>query len=313
MSEKSVLLAPSKLPNPEDLTYPLYASVKYDGLRMLMRGVRAGTKDQLLTRSMKGQPHQGLPGHMRDLLDFSVEKGLVLDGELYSDELDFSTLSGLLRSSDGPIPDHVHFHVFDILTLDQWETGRTPPFVERLQYLEGLQLHRFAHTRTVKQEVVSSAADVRLMYEEALEAGFEGVMLRSPSGRYKQGRATEKEGIIFKQKPFDTIDAVVIGYEQQRAIRDDIDRGVNELGRTKRTHKAEHFGLADNLGNLLLRDEKGREFSCGWGRGWTHAKRKELWDDREALVGRWVEVRCMGVGEKDLPRMPQLVRFRDDK
>ncbi len=315
MAEKSVLLAPSKLPKPEDLKYPLLASVKFDGLRMLLRGgvPGAGTKDKFLTRSMKGQPNLNLPAHFADLLAFVDEAKLVLDGELYSDEMDFSALSGLLRSSDGEIPDHVHFHVFDVLALEEWEQGTGNGFFYRLGHLERLNLERFPHVELVEQRRVDNADEVKEMYRTALAAGFEGVMLRSLDGRYKQGRATEKEGIIFKQKPFDNHDAQVIGFEQQRAIRDDIERGVNELGRTKRTHKAEHFGLADNIGNLRLRDEKGREFNCGWGRGWTHAKRKELWDKRDTLIGRWVEFRCMGVGEKDLPRMPQLVRFRDDK
>ena len=307
MAEKSVLLAPSKLPKPEDLQYPMLASLKFDGLRMLVR------PGDMLTRSMKPQPNLNLRSHLGELMQFLLSNRLVLDGELYSDEIDFSELSGLLRSTDQPIPDHVHFHVFDVLTVDEWERGEMPGFFDRVSFLNQLKLDRFPRVRTVEQRRVACADDVRAMYAEALEAGFEGVMLRSMRGKYKQGRATEKENIIFKQKPFDNHDAVVIGFEQQRAIRDDIERGVNELGRTKRTHRAEHFGLADNIGNLRLRDEKGREFNCGWGRGWTHAKRKELWDKKDSLLGRWVEFRCMGVGEKDLPRMPQLVRFRDDK
>ena len=307
MAEKSVLLAPSALPAPEDLKYPLLASVKFDGMRMLMR------PDALLTRSMKPQPNGNLATHLKSLWGLCRAEELVLDGELYSEEMSFSDLSGLLRSSDQPIPDHVHFYVFDVLTVAQWETGVTPTFRNRLSLLHSLQVEKYEHTRLVAQVEVGGPEGVRRMYQEALGSGFEGVMLRHPEGPYKQGRATTKEGIIFKQKPFDNHDAVVIGFEQQRAIRDDIERGVDELGRTKRTHKAEHFGLADNLGNLILRDEQGREFSCGWGRGWTMEKRRELWKQRDTLVGRWVEFRSMGVGEKNLPRMPQLIRFRDDK
>jgi DNA ligase-1 len=302
---KSVLLAPNELPRPEDLTYPLLASLKYDGNRHLrMKGVS-------YTRSLKVQPNKNLSAHLPQL---SAATELVWDGELWSPKMSFSELQTIIRAKDKPIPEHVKFYIFDMMTLDEWNGECSTPFARRSQNLaQWFWEFTPRNCEYVRQELVTSATKVRMLYAEALEAGFEGLILRDPNAGYKHGRATIKEGSIFKQKPFDLLDAKVIGFEQQKAVREDAVRTTNELGRTAKTSKKADFTVADNIGALHVRDEKGREFSIGWGRGWDMAKRKELWDDRASLVGRWVEVRFMAVGEKALPRMPQLIRFRDDK
>ena len=53
--------------------------------------------------------------------------------------------------------------------------------------------------------------DQILDYEKRiLEDGFEGVMLRSPLGKYKMGRSTLKEGILLKLKRFEDAEATVV-------------------------------------------------------------------------------------------------------
>lgn len=309
MSAKSVMLAPNELPSPDDLTYPLLASLKFDGRRCLVN------PDGLWSRTMKPQSNKNLPAHLAALMEYSRDCGLVFDGELYSPDLTFNELESVFKSDDAPIPESVAFYCFDSMKADQW--GACPDDFQTREGLTGMRIrthtNELKHVKVVSQVPVFNAAEVRAKYEEALEAGFEGLILRSLEGKYKHGRATLREGTIFKQKPFDLLDAKVIGYEQQQGLKADIKRTKNELGRTARTFKQADYELVENMGALKVRDEKGREFSIGWGKGWTQAKRLDLWVRRDSLVGEWVEVRCMGVGEKDLPRMPQLIRFRESK
>lgn len=305
MPAKSVLLAPNQLPDPATLTYPLLASVKLDGRRCLLQN------GKFLSRTMKAQPNVNLYGHLAEIAAYSKSHGIAFDGELYSHELTFSELESVFKSGTAPIPPSVKFHVFDIVpNAAQKNMG----FRDRLAMLEDLvMLKCWPNVWFVHHDQYCNAKQVQAMYEDALSEGYEGLMLRDPKGLYKHGRATLREGIIFKMKPFITLDAKVIGFEQGQRLKAGIERKTNELGRTAKTYKAEDHEPDDTMGALRVRDEQGREFSLGWGRGWTHAKRKELWNNRSSLLGEWVEFRCMGVGEKDLPRMPQLIRFRDRK
>lgn len=297
---KSVLLAPSKIPDLSTLQYPLLASYKLDGNRNLLK---QGTH---LTRSMKVQPNANLVKHLKEITKDC--RNMIYDGELWSPKISFSDLQSILRSHDAPIPSHVQFYVFDCLTVNEWESGDSDPYDVRIK-----RLKKYPNVVVLSQTVVQKQQQIQDMYDKALRSGTEGLILRNPKSPYKWGRATLNEGIIFKLKPFDPLDAKIIGYEQQRSLNQDVDTGVNEIGRKKRTHKAEHYGLADTLGSLVVQDEQGRVFNCGWGEGWTHEKRKNLWDRRDELIGQWVIIRSMGVGEKNLPRMPQLISFRDSK
>jgi ATP-dependent DNA ligase len=309
---KQVLLAPNELISPEDhwaaKRFPLWASVKYDGHRCLLH------KGEFLTRSMKAHPNLGLAHHLKEIAQWSDELGATFDGELYSHARPFNELQSILRSTEKEIPDDVVFHVFDYMPSNEWGSCKRP-FEDRYAILGSIfkDHAEFQHVNQVEQFLVETPKDLTVAYERALKGGFEGLMLRNPFARYKHGRATVKENIIYKLKPFDTLDAKVIEVVQQQRVKDGIRRKLNELGRTARTFKAEDHELVDCAGALVVQDEKGRQFNVGWGRGWDYVKREELWRDRASLVGRWVEVRYMVVGEHELPRMPQLVRFRDDK
>lgn len=312
---KQVLLAPSEIIKPADHAdrLPLLASLKMDGNRMLVH------RGRCYTRSMKEQPNKNIRAWIKQLTTYSALKGVAYDGELYCHDIPFNELQEIVRSHDAPIPEGVQFCIFDRLTDSEWERPETSrPFARRIEWIatDFDQIdpeHGPARCREVKQVEVQQVHHIEERYESALRAGYEGLILRDPMGRYRHGRATVRQGIIFKLKPFDTLDAKVIGYEQQQKVKDGIERKTNEMGRTARTHKAEDHELVECLGALRVRDERGREFSVGWGRGWDYAKRTDLWARRATLVGQWVEVRFMAVGEKDLPRMPQLVRFRDQK
>ena len=59
----------------------------------------------------------------------------------------------------------------------------------------------------VKHCIVNNPEEVEALFEKALESEYEGVILRNPHGRYKFGRASLGQNIIFKVKPFVTLDA----------------------------------------------------------------------------------------------------------
>lgn len=45
----------------------------------------------------------------------------------------------------------------------------------------------------------------------------------------------------------------------------------------------------------------------------TNEEKKEVWENKEKYIGKYIEYKGMLVGAKDLPRHPIFIRFREDK
>ena len=149
-----------------------------------------------------------------------------------------------------------------------------------------------------------------LKYEAyLLERGAEGVMVRSYEGKYKQGRSTEKEGILGKLKRFADAEYEVIGYVER--MENQNEKTTDALGHSKRSsHQENKVGRGD-LGAIVCRTGDGLEFNCGT--GFNDDDRAKLWAIRDTgLIGRFAKIKSFLIGVKDLPRFPVFLGFRDD-
>lgn len=276
----------------DKLVYPVYASPKIDG-------VRAALIDGQLT-SRSGKP---IRNHYTQR--FFQNKGLDgLDGELIMGEPTakdaFRRTTSAVMSYDG-CP-RVDWYVFDCIEPDVRyadRLGRLRTFLKEPSTPTNVHL--------VEQKVVKNESELLDYERSCLAQGFEGVMLRSPNGMYKQGRSTVKEGILLRLKRFEDSEAIVLEVVQQ--LHNQNEPTINELGYTARSTKKEGMIPAGVLGALVVRDIKTKkEFSIGT--GFDLATRRELWKHRHSLPGKVVKYKYFPSGSKDLPRFPTFVGFR---
>lgn len=276
----------------DKLVYPVYASPKIDG-------VRAALIDGQLT-SRSGKP---IRNHYTQR--FFQNKGLDgLDGELIVGEPTakdaFRRTTSAVMSYDG-CP-RVDWYVFDCIEQDVRyadRLGRLRTFLKEPSTPTNVHL--------VEQKVVKNESELLDYERSCLAQGFEGVMLRSPNGMYKQGRSTVKEGILLRLKRFEDSEAIVLEVVQQ--LHNQNEPVINELGYTARSTKKEGMIPAGVLGALVVRDIKTKkEFSIGT--GFDLATRRELWKHRYSLPGKVVKYKYFPSGSKDLPRFPTFVGFR---
>ena len=228
-----------------------------------------------------------------------------LDGELIvgppnAEDVYRRTMSAVM-SRDG-VAD-ADFHLFDVMDPSKI-------FKERLEIIqrrsEGLErapviLHKFP---SCKQEFLD-------FHNEILDDGMEGSMLRLLSSSYKYGRSTLRQGWLLKFKPFDYYEGVIVGYRAQ--LHNANEATINEMGHTARSgHKANLIEM-DTLGSLdILVPEF--DHTCRVGGGFKAAQRKELWEEKESLIGKIIRVKHFPIGVKDRPRQPifEGFRVRDD-
>ena len=276
----------------KSLKFPVYCSPKLDGIRCLKVGGKA------LTRKFKPIPNK----HIRDIIEKNFPDGI--DGEIIIDGKTFNEIQSLVMSESGQ-PDF-KFWAFDLV-----DTKLNEPFDNRYQKLF-VKTSKHPNLRIVPHVKVDSAEDLIAYEKIALAAKFEGVMIRSINGPYKCGRSTNNEGYLLKLKQFSDSEAKILDFVELKHNTNA--KEVNELGLTKRsTKKAGKVG-AGMLGKFLVQDVKTKvEFEVGTGIGLTQDLRREIWNNKAKYKGKIIKYKYQKAGQKDKPRFPVWLGFRDKR
>ena len=295
------MLAPNETIDIKTLKYPLLVSYKLDGIRCIFRN------GEMTSRALKQFPNIQLRARFEHLSKMSKVNNVLLDGELLAKSTTFNKLSGLTRQLDHPLPKDLYFYAFDAVKDQQYDV----PFKDRLNILLlGYEHTPITNVKVVEQRVLFNVAEVNKYYEEALDWGCDGLILRDPNGKYKFGRGTVKEGLIYKMKPFQTFDAKILDVIQATEVRDGAEKKINELGRSVTSKKKDDRILIDKASAFVVKYE-GKELKVTI--AMTDKEKKEVWKNRCQYIGVMIEYKGMIVGSKNLPRHPVFLRFRDDK
>ena len=203
-----------------------------------------------------------------------------IDGELIqgtpTDE-PFRRTSSIVMSDDKPA-DGVKLYVFDL-----YSNGPFSDRYDALQKWDTVRL-RAIDVVIVPHTLVTSIEELETAEQAFLAAGYEGLMIRSVGGPYKQGRSTEAEGYLMKVKRFEDGEARIQEYYEE--MENQNAEFTNELGRTARSsHKAGMVGK-NRLGGFHVVGVGGRYdgvcFDVASG-AISHADREKLWADRSKV------------------------------
>jgi len=292
------LLACNTPTNLNSLPYPLFASIKLDGIRAVIIG---GTVYSRTLKPIKNRYIQNCLGHAA----LNGLDGELIVGDPAASDCMRKTNSGVMSFDEEP---DFKYYVFDIWNRpgvqykDALESLYDKPF--------GTRLANHPNIEVLQQYTVKTSNEVEAIEQSALDDGHEGIILRRPDGTYKYGRSTVKEGFLYKLKRYLQSEAVVIGVEPYQTNNNAAE--LDALGYIKRSSaKAGKVDL-DLLGALKVRG-RFQEFASvtfNIGTGFTFYERELLWKQRESLLGSIVTYKFFPVGNKDKPRHPVFVSFR---
>lgn len=277
------------------LNYPVLASIKCDGIRAIIKdGV-------VYSRTMKPIPSEVVQKKFGKP-EYEGFDGELVYGDLFApDAFNKSTSFCMSKHTpEGLDPDKIVFHAFDVVD--------DAPYANRI-----LQLADRAVDEGVKvlpQHWMNTPEELKNFQKVVVEEGGEGVMIRSPQGKYKQGRSTLKEGILLKLKIFTDEEAVVVGFEEK--MHNTNEAGVDELGYTERSTSKEGMVPAGTLGSLVVESDKWGRFNIGT--GFDDKMRKEIWENRSKWLGKLVKFKYFEVGVLQKPRFPVFLgrRYEED-
>jgi DNA ligase-1 len=278
------------------LKYPLYASIKYDGIRATMQG------GKLLSRTLKPIPNENVQkmfAHLPEGFDGELMFGDPAAKDVF--QLTTSVVMSHTKQAAG-----IKFYAFD-----QYDTGL---FKERTgnTYTQVFDMDD-ENVEYVDHHLIRDEKEL-LQYEETvLSAGYEGLILRSVDGPYKEGRSTEKQGWLLKLKRFEDAEAKIVDFVEEQENTNEAK--TNLLGRTERSTKKEGMVGKGTLGKFEVIGINGKykdvEFSVGG--GLTAEQRDSFWKKRKSLVGKIIKYKFFPVGCVDKPRFPVFLGFRDKK
>jgi DNA ligase 1 len=184
----------------KSIVFPCYTQRKLDGVRCF-----AISGKGLFSRNGKAFPHLE---HIRAEID-SLPAGTILDGELYSDDLSFQEIVGLVKKETLKPADAANMKKIFLFVYDSLRPGTN---TERNAWLSTLfASHKFATLRPLVSDECAGLEDVKRLHAQYVEEGYEGLMLRNKSGQYKVGhRSTDLQ----KYKEFIDDEFVIVGYKE---------------------------------------------------------------------------------------------------
>lgn len=278
--------------------WPRYFSPKLDGIRAI---VKNGVVVSYTLKPIRNAFVQNMFGRPEfEGLDGELIAGSPLDKNIFN-----KTTSAVMTIGS---TEEVVFHVFD-------HFHPTEKFSQRLSNLERIVRNGAsgsgrvsAYLEVVPQIPVYNWRDVEEQEEKHLIMGYEGGMLRSAEGPYKQGRSTLKEEYLIKLKRFQDGEAIVLDFEALQSNQNPEQR--NALGLMKRSSSKEGMIAIDTLGKFIVKDVKtGAIFNVG--SGLDDATRQLIWNNKETYRGRIITYTFMEYGTIDKPRSPIFKGFRD--
>lgn len=283
----NIMLAPSELADLNKIKYPCEAQYKLDGFRALFIPDRK--QDKILSRSGLPIENKNLEEYLKVLQNVD---DYVLDGELYSHEVSFEELSSVLNSEDKEIPKSVKFVVYDCLTLKEWNNKAcTTNYTNRLRKAREI-VQSDIGDRTKVSDIVSktcnNAKEVLAFYKEALDKGYEGLMLKDKLGYYKFKRVTNKSGECLKLKPFKSADLPIVGFYE---------------GKDDTKYKGTLGGIDVDFNGVIV----------SVGSGIKDELRDKIWHNKQDYLGKVVEIKYFEETEDGSLRHPTFFRLREDK
>jgi DNA ligase-1 len=256
--------------NKSRVTFPCYFQPKLDGVRAVAE--KQGGKVTLWSRL--GKEYTAVP-HVNKVLEDIMTDGQILDGELYAHKVPFQTLISWVKKNQ-PDSKRIQYNVYDMVS--------PKPFKDRFaDFCAIVGKNGQGVVRTVHTAILWKADDIETKLIEAIERGYEGIMIRTGDCTYQSGQRSRE---LLKVKEFKDEEFEIIGAEEGQ-------------------------GKCEGQATFICKTKQGAIFKCR-SRG-EDSLREHYWKERDKYVGKMLTVRFFEwtTGANPVPRFPVGIAVRD--
>ena len=286
---------PIKSPKYLEKLDTFYVEEKHDG----MRGLAFVDGDQAIMFSREGNRINSVPYINDQLLAVAKANNLktcVFDGELKGSDFNETMKSARRKVYEVGSEQNINYYIFDFLenvTLDKFYDKSfkyETPLSHRVSELSALNIHRYSNLVVNDVDVVYTISDLDLVKQKAadiIDKGGEGVIIKDPTAPYEMKRT-----------------------KTWLKIKDRFGGGVGESSEFQVIGVKEGTGkYKGKLGSLVIQVADGIVSYVGT--GFSDELRETLWEDRDCLLDRMIEVEYHEYTNSGNLRNPRFVKFRD--
>lgn len=279
-SDKSIIypmLAKTYEPNGSknkrnNIIFPCLVQPKLDGLRCV---AYAG-----LAQSRTGSYFKTV-NHILEALApfFKAHPNVALDGELYTMDIPFETLAGLIKKEkisekDRALLSNVSYHIYDMIDRTNPSLVYSDRHAFLCAHLASIVSATGSPIALVETEKTTNISEFRDKFSKYISNGYEGIMLRNCSGVY---RTNYRSDDLQKYKEFMEEEYVITGFKEGD-------------GRDKGTVIWECQTAEKKVFNVRPRG--------------TIESRRELFDNAAKYIGAKLTVVFQELSEQGVPRFP---------
>ena len=258
------------------IPFPAYVQVKLDGLRC----VSYLKEGNVIIESRTGKQFENfhkLKVQLKKMFDVLGEN-VYLDGELYSESIDFEILSGLIRLTEEKVSkeqvqmiDSIDYHIFDICFLDKLDMTyeNRKHHLEQLLTMKGISL-----IKKVPSIEINCVKEIDELHDKFVKDGYEGIMVRASIGPYEINKRSK---YLQKYKKFMEEEFKIIGFHEG---------------------KGDEKGLV--IWDCITKEEK--PFSVR-PKG-TAEQRRDLYKNGDKYIGKKLTIIFQEYHESGIPRFP---------
>jgi len=271
--------------------WPVAVQAKLDGIRSLI----SQQGNDIIMRSRLNHQQSYLDHIREQLKNFFIflPENVVLDGELYSHDLSFNTLSSVVKTIKfkHPLQHKVQYYIFDIIEPNHlsFEDRYSLLFNAYRCFLNAGHLNQHFHLLSIS--LAYSHDDITSCHNQYVSLGYEGLMIRKLAGlhptpktlaesQYKSSRSNN----LLKVKHFLDEEGTIIY----------LDQGT---------------GPEEGLAIFIIRDQHGHEFPVR-PRG-SFQLRSYWFNNPQSVLGKAYTYRFFERTESGAPRFPTGVCLRD--
>ncbi len=255
----------------DKVIFPCFIQPKLDGVRAL------GIGNQLYSRN--GNIFPTLE-HIKKELEENKDN-LILDGELYTDDINFEKIVGLVRKNNKSKEEEIdslkiYFNIFDYI-------DENLSFEKRLIKLtEFFSKNNFKYLKFVKTEICNKKELIEKYLDNFINEGYEGIIIRNGNGKYEENIRSNN---LLKLKRFIDEEFEIINYTTPSEGKE--------------------------IGCVIweCKTKEGKKFTVR--PEGNYKERKKLYKEGKKYIGKMLTVRYQELTNDKIPRFPVGVCIRD--
>jgi len=259
----------------DKITYPIFSQPKLDGIRCIV------TKDGMFSRN--GKPIISAPHIFESLKPlFEVMPDLIFDGELYADKFanDFNKIVSLVKKTKPTDVDlkeskkNIQYWIYDLPDNDILFGYRCEKLHELIENYNVFN----KYCVEVETQICNDENEVTGLYEEYVDNGFEGQMLRT-NGKYENKRSKN----LLKHKSF---------VDDEYTILDIVEGEGNRTG---------------TAGYMVFETIDGKPFKSNVKGTWDETA--EMLKSKKKLIGKQATIKYFNLTPDGIPRFPFVINI----